>query len=158
MFSQVYSNHKWDSASQQTDIWTDNHLANYFVEWLKKQDDKEVSLVCQFVRETGKNEEIPLIKAIKTVFPNKFVKSTRTKKSQMLLKMCVQNMFGGENTLILEDYIHPDVDLELDYFLPEYKLAFEYQVKRIDLCEVNINRENNTIIVDIIIEKNQLKM
>ena len=107
----------------QTDICTENNLAKYFVEWLKKQNDKEISLVCQFVKE-GVLKQI-----LKDAFPNKFIKTltSNTKKSQYILKECIENIFA---TLILEEYRHPNVvNLELDYFLPEYNVAFEYQVE-----------------------------
>jgi hypothetical protein len=69
------------------------------------------------------------------------------KKTQLLLKSMLKIIFpqqGQKNYFfmflifveVLEEYRHPDIltslgtPLELDYFYPQYNLAFEFQVTR----------------------------
>ena len=55
------------------------------------------------------------------------VSSLGIKKSQYTLKSMLQSLFS--NYEIVEEYRHTDLEnLELDYYIPELKLAFEYQV------------------------------
>ena len=140
LLSQVYSNFKWDKLlfKQQSDIWNDDNLANYFVEWLKKQPENEISIFYQIISDMGKKGAFSLTQALQNAFPKyKWAKNVTlsAKKSQYILKEYLEKLFasGGENTLLLmEEYRHPDVDnLELDYFLPQYNLAFEYQVNKL---------------------------
>lgn len=50
-----------------------------------------------------------------------------SKKSQFTLKSMLSTLFPSQE--IIEEYRHSDLDnLELDYYIPELKLAFEYQV------------------------------
>lgn len=62
---------------------------------------------------------------------NKF-SNVSFKKSQSLIKSMLNSLFQGEE--VLEDYKHPDIIgssgkfMELDYFLPNFSLAIEYQV------------------------------
>ena len=50
------------------------------------------------------------------------------KKSQFTLKYMISKLFPSHE--IIEDYRVPELDFkELDYFLPELKIAFEYQVR-----------------------------
>ena len=120
LLSQIYPSFPWEKdkfAANQNKI-------NYFIEWLKKQNPREISLVCQFV----KNKEFSSL--FQTAFPLQW----RQKKSQYILKECIEKVFA--NALVLEEYRHPDANLELDYFLPEFKLAFEYQVYKLDMSIV----------------------
>ena len=128
LLSSQFSEHNWaKNRFEQSDIWTDKHLANLFIEWLKKQNYREISNICQFVKET-KNSNY-LTEALKIAFPSKM--NVNSKKSQYMLKNCIESIFSKENTLVLEEYRHPDViHLELDYFLPQYNIAFEYQVEK----------------------------
>ena len=49
------------------------------------------------------------------------------KKSQYLLKSMITTIFPKYE--IVEEYRNPELEmLELDYFIPELNLAFEYQV------------------------------
>ena len=147
MLVQVFPENNWDKSKFEypSEICMDKHLANYFVEWLKTQNDKEITTVCQYVKARG--EEDIITKALQAAFPSKW--RFISKKSQYMLKTCIQQLFAKENTLILEDHRYPDVDhLELDYFLPEYKLAFEYQVCLPSLIVVLtrcVSRGNSTI-------------
>ena len=66
-----------------------------------------------------------------------FGNSLKTKKSQYLLKSFLQDLFPQQE--IIEEYRHSDLDnLELDYYLPNLKLAFEYQV--ITIIKILINK------------------
>ena len=52
--------------------------------------------------------------------------SIGSKKSQFILKSKLTILFP--NNEIIEDYRHSDLDnLELDYYIPDLKIAFEYQ-------------------------------
>ena len=135
MLSNVFSEYNWDfqKFENQGNIWNDLELAKYFIDWLKTQNDSEISLICQFVKENGEQRDV-LTQNLKIAFPKKWLESpfSNTKKSQYLLKECIKTIFNKENTLVFEEYSHPDAEnLELDYFLPEFNLAFEYQVKRL---------------------------
>jgi hypothetical protein len=129
LLANTFPEFNWEikEFSQNSDIWADRHLANYFVEWLKKQAEKEKS---HFLQEIAKNEiTSPLIQLLKTEFPLYKWASTSGKKTQYVLKECLGMLFNKENTILLEEYKHPDIsNLELDYFFPQYNLAFEYQV------------------------------
>ena len=74
-----------------------------------------------------------VMKIVKNYYPDLDMKyftygnTLQTKKSQYTLKSILQDLFPDQE--ILEDYKHPDMNnLELDYYLPDLKLAFEYQV------------------------------
>ena len=126
----VYPDYK---SHLHSDIWTDENLANYFVEWLKKQPEREVGLVSQLVLE--KKSIYPLTQILRAAFPQyKWInsKALSSKKSQYVLKECIEKIFNKEKShlLLLEEYRHPDIsNLELDYYLPQQNLAFEYQVR-----------------------------
>ena len=130
LLSRVYPEFKWENQSF-VDVWTDEPLAKRIVEWLKKQSDTEISYVDRLVREMGKKGTFPLTQMLIAAFPQyKWVVSLPTtgKKSQYMLRQCLGKLFTSD-TVILEEYHHPDVaGLELDYFFPQYNLAFEYQV------------------------------
>jgi hypothetical protein len=66
--------------------------------------------------------------------PMKWTGKTKIAKSQELLARRVSSLFP--NTSVLLNYKHPNMEfsfsgkpMELDVFLPQYSLAFEYQVK-----------------------------
>ena len=47
---------------------------------------------------------------------------------------------------MLQDFRHPDIgNLEFDFYFPQYKLAFEYQVQSLNLQENNKNKGNSTL-------------
>ena len=129
LLAKVYPQFNWDSAHQNADIWHNKNLATYFVEWLKKQTNKEISIAEETIHSIA-TENSPLIQLLTTAFPKQKWLSRKTYKAQFFLKECIEAMFKGEeNVLILQEYKHPDIDgLELDYFLPQYNIAFEYQV------------------------------
>ena len=134
LLSTIYSDFKWNKQlfSSSKDIWTDDHLANYFVQWLKKQSNKEVVHVNQVIKEIRAGN-ILLTQLLSKAFSQyKWpISSSSIKKSQYMLKECIQNMFLNKEKdfVLLEEYKHPDIsNLELDYFLPQYNIAFEYQV------------------------------
>ena len=53
--------------------------------------------------------------------------SLGSKKSQYTLKSMITTLFP--NNEIVEEYRHADLDnLEFDYYIPDLKIAFEYQV------------------------------
>ena len=136
LLSNIYSDFKWNKqlfSSFSKDIWTDDYLANYFVQWLKKQSNKDVSQVHEIVMKKSNNASSPLKEFLATAFPEYkwSSKSQSGKKAQYMLKTCLENLFTSKDTVLLEEYRHPDVsNLELDFFFPQYKLAFEYQVKK----------------------------
>ena len=87
-------------------------------------------------------EVLPIVNAVypDANFELPKIKSNYVKRTQELLKTMLKTMFPekGKNNKklsiliysdILEEYQHPDISKkELDLFLPELKLAFEYQV------------------------------
>ena len=131
LLSTIYSDFKWNKQlfSSSKDIWTDDHLANYFVQWLKKQPKNETDLVNVIVTEKDPSGQKLLARLLKYAFRQyKWIYSLKSKKSQSMLKDYIQQLFTG---VLLEEYKHPDIaNLELDLFLPQYNIAFEYQVMK----------------------------
>ena len=135
LLSNIYSDFKWDKQSFQheSDIWNNDQLATYYVEWLKKQSKNEVSNVFKVLKAT-ETKSSPLTQLLQKTFPQYklAVGSGKTKKSQYMLKECIERLFisdKNKDIVLLEEYRHPDIsNLELDFFLPQYNLAFEYQV------------------------------
>ena len=152
LLSTIYSDFKWNkqlfSSAQQIekDIWTDDHLANSFVQWLKRQPEKELTSASQIVKNQMEIVSSSLVGHLETTFPQykwRYEEYKTGKKSQYELKECIEKLFiiGNKNKdiVLLEEYRHPDIsNLELDYFLPQYNIAFEYQVNKI-LCNSLIN-------------------
>ena len=153
LLSTIYSDFKWNkqlfSSSSSKDIWTDDHLANYFVQWLKKQPENQVLRVNQVIREMRLGYS-PLTQLLASQFvQHKWIiyPISKNKKSQYMLKECIQNLFLNKekDLVLLEEYKHPDIaNLELDYFLPQYNIAFEYQVS-LKVSKSYISRDNNII-------------
>lgn len=131
LLSLVYPDFHWNFQpfSQSLDIWKDEHLANYFVEYLKKQPENELFYVYKIIKEMGNKENQTLSHMLKYAFPKySWSTSLQSKKAQYTLKECLEQLFPNDNTM-LQEYKHPEIiQLELDYFFPQYKLAFEYQV------------------------------
>ena len=140
LLSSVYSDFKWEkllfSSQQTSDVWTDEGLANCLVRWLSKQSENETLYIRKVIQDMGISGAYPLTTLLKASFPqfkwiNNLPKSS--KKSQYMLKECIENLFVNKKKdfVLLTEYKHPDIsNLELDYFLPQYSIAFEYQVKR----------------------------
>ena len=144
LLSNIYSDFKWDkqlfSSSSFTDIWTDDHLANSFVQWLEKQPKKTILRVQQIILGMNNKGNYILKQLLSKSLPNYTWSGSltlTTKKSQYMLKECIENLFisdKNKDIVLLEEYRHPDIsNLELDYFLPQYNIAFEYQVNKIFL-------------------------
>ena len=72
------------------------------------------------------------MKIVKIFYPDLSLKNlsfgnTLTKKPQYILKSLLQELFPNEK--IIEEYKFNDLDnLQLDYYFPDLKLAFQYQV------------------------------
>lgn len=134
LLSVVYPEFKWnkDSFVQSNDIWNDEHLANYFVDYLKKQQENEVVYVNKVLKEMEYSANSILQQALKKEFPKYSWMTSlpaRSKKTQYMLKECISKIFSDEDTILLEEYSHPEVtNLQLDFFYPQFNLAFEYQV------------------------------
>ena len=139
LLSRVYPDFAWNAElfTSPKDVWNNDQFANNFVQWLKKQNEIEISLVNKIVKNRGNKEQNILIASHKAAFPKynwTNTLPTTSKKTQYLLKEYISSLF--KNATLLQEYIHPDFSkLELDYFFPEYKLAFEYQVNtKRNLC------------------------
>ena len=134
LLSSLYTAFQWDKQlSSSKNIWNDEHLANYFVEWLKKQTKTELLNVHTIVK-GARVENSSLINQLEIAFPSNTWKNSTfnlNKKSQYMLKECIEILFLTDNSNIelFENFKHPDIsNLELDYFIPQHNLAFEYQV------------------------------
>lgn len=152
LFMSIYPDYKWD-------VYKFNKLPNghikliqnspshqqEFIEYLIKQFNiKQTSdwylVTTDRIMEVITMDLSTLMKLVKKHYPdldmNYFSHSHSlvTKKAQYLLKSMLKELFPNQE--ILEDYRHPDLDyLELDYYLPDLKLAFEYQVIIIMIIE-----------------------
>ena len=134
LLSQIYPEFKWDSqlfSQQESDIWSTQSIANYLIEYLKNQSPTEISNVNHIVKKINKTNY--LLSRLQFTFPefNWAKISAIGRKSQYLLKEFIERLFkNSQDFVLLEEYKHPDIsNLELDYFLPNFKLGFEYQVK-----------------------------
>ena len=134
MLPQVFPQYKWETtlfSQLESDIWTNERLANSFVEWLKKQPENEISQVAKVVK-NKKQKNVLLPQLLQSAFPKYSWINTvgiPGKRTQYILKQYLDILFpGNQNSEMLEEYKHPEMNLELDYFFPQYKLAFEYQV------------------------------
>ena len=126
LLSRVYPDFQFNKDLAPSSIWTDEHLAKCFVEYLKKQPDIEVFYVHKVFKSMKNKEHSILPLLLKQSFPQYTWTSIRGKKSQYMLKECLENIF--KNTEVFEEFRHPDSILELDYYFPDHKIAFEYQV------------------------------
>ena len=128
LLSRVYSDFHWENPlSQHTDIWKDENCAGYFVEWLKKQPETEIFYSHKVVEEMGYKQSFPLVQMLKTSFPKYNFLPTTAKKSQYVLKECLDEL--ELDSELVEKYKPPQIpNLELDYFYPKLNLAFEFQV------------------------------
>ena len=137
LLSNIYSDFKWDKQlfQNESDIWNNDHLANYFVQWLTKQPENEIASAHIIIKSSSHNGSSPLVVLLTRMFSQykwHYTVSKSGKKSQFLLKECIERLFISDNIVLLEEYRHPDIsNLELDYFLPQYNIAFEYQVNKI---------------------------
>ena len=136
LISSVYPEFK---ANSEVDIWTNETLGKYFVEYLKKQKSiNEISFVYRQIRDLNLKEAMPLTRLLMEAFPQyKWIPSFSAvgKRAQYVLKESLNALFSGEKSVLLEEYRHPDIEnLELDYFFPQYNLAIEYQVESVLYC------------------------
>lgn len=123
LLSRVFSENKWEKFSHKS-IWTDEALASYYVQKLAVD---EAQFLHHTIKKMGVKGNSILVQLLKNAFPEySWSISKIGKKTQYILKECLENILKGEQ---LEEYKHPEItNLELDYFYPQYKLAFEYQV------------------------------
>ena len=133
LLSYIYPDSKMESKISHRDIWIDEGLSNYFIEWLKKQSKSVIRHLNQVMKAIESRSLLPLTQLLKTTFPDyNWTFVYKSKKAQYALKACLQQLFNNEDNkdiVLLEEYRHPDIsNLELDYFLPQYNIAFEYQV------------------------------
>ena len=147
LFQTIFPEFSWDKFKFKYVPWgyrnsllKDVEEQKDFVKYLeKKLGIKETSDWYLITHDQIKNfvsvniSDVMLI--VKKYYPDlnmKYFKLGNTlgsKKSQYTLKSMLQIIF--ENYEIVEEYRHTDLEnLELDYYIPELKLAFEYQVTR----------------------------
>ena len=121
--------------SQNSNIWKDETCANYVVERLVKQqpNENEVAYLQKMIKHMDYKGNHVLTQLLKDAFPHYNWSNSLAsvgKKAQYTLKECIGKLFTGDNSVMVEEYKHPEMShLELDYFFPQYNLAFEYQVK-----------------------------
>ena len=135
----VYPEFSWDSqkfSQQNGDIWTNPSIANSLVQWLKKQPKNEIIYIFRAVKREHAEGFTPLTSALNAAFlQHRWIEgaSKMTRKSRLVLRDCIEKLFINKEKdfVLLEDYKHPDIEtLELDLFLPQYNIAFEYQVMK----------------------------
>ena len=145
MFQTIYPEHKWDiykflqvPQGYKKKLLEDSSTQKEFVHYLEKKFN--ITQTSDWYRVTtnqlSKVISIKLSTAmgiVKNFYPELNIKNfqlgntLKTKKSQYTLKSMIRDLFPNQE--IVEDYRHADLDnLELDYYLPDLKLAFEYQV------------------------------
>ena len=139
LLSSIYPEFKWEPklfSQQESGIWNNESLSKVFVEWLKKQTKQEVSYTNHLIKDMKIGSNL-LTQLLTATFPQfKWiisVTSPSSKKSQYMLKECIVKLFSDDKKepVLLEEYKHPDIaNIELDYFLPQYNIAFEYQVMK----------------------------
>ena len=133
LLSAIYPQIKWNKNSLlEANIWNNENLANYFVSWLKQQKQTEITRARLAVKNLA-TETNYLVQQLSNAFPHLswlMATSSQSKKTQYKLKECIEKLLiVQKDAVLLEEYRHPDIsNLELDYFLPQYNLAFEYQV------------------------------
>ena len=100
LLSQVYSEHKWFPAKfvDSSSIWENEHLAKYFIDWLKNEPE-----ALKYLHKYISNMEIygdMLLPLLFQAFPNyRWGKSSYyVKKSQYVLNECLQTMFPTEGS------------------------------------------------------------
>ena len=145
MFQTIYPEHKWDlyqfltvPQGHASKLLENPVYQKEFVDYLEKKFNiKQTSdwyrITKNQIREVIHLNLSTVMSIVKNFYPElnlknfEFGKSLTAKKSQYTLKSMINELFPNEE--ILEDYRHADLDyLELDYYLPNLKLAFEYQV------------------------------
>lgn len=139
LLSTLYPSVDWNNILLNNgNIWEEEDVARYYVNYLKKkqkEDIKELEYLNKFIiskRIKNSNSNI-LTTVLSQEFPEfkwSISSFSNLKKSQYYLKESLHTLFQGED--ILEEYRHPDLlskyPLELDFFIPKYNIAFEYQV------------------------------
>ena len=145
MFQSIFPEYQWDifqfnkipkqykkllneSLSEQQDFV--KYLENNFQ--IKKLSDWYL-INSQEIKKIISMSLIDVMTIVKKIYPelnlNYFYleNSKKSKKSQYVLKSLLKNLFVDQE--IVEEYRNSDFDyLELDYYIPQLKLAFEYQV------------------------------
>ena len=117
---------------------TDINVQKDFVKYLEKKfgitDAKDWYLVNEMqIRSVISMKISEVMEIVKKFYPDlnlnnfQFGNPLGSKKSQYTLKSMLNILFPDQE--IVEEYRHTDLEnLELDYYLPQLKIAFEYQV------------------------------
>ena len=145
MFQTIYPEHKWDlynfvqvPQGHVKQIMENPSEQKEFVKYLEKKFNiKQTSdwylVTSKQLREIVSIDLSTLMNIVRNIYPDinpkniQFGSNLKLKKSQYILKSMIHELFPNQE--IMEDYRHVDLDnLELDYYLPDLKLAFEYQV------------------------------
>ena len=161
LVARVYPDFNWNISqfSQNYDIWTDENLANYFMSWLQKQPESDVYDVHKIIKSMAIKGDFPLALMLKNTFPNLYWPTTisaKGKKSQSMLKESLEKIFTDKDTVLLEEYKHPDFMLannyllELDLFYPQFNLAFEFQVSKINKGR-KLKKQRGNNILDMLV-------
>ena len=144
MFSTIYPEKEWDKyqynkvpKGYRELLNTSKYHQKQFVEYLeKKLNIKKTSdwylITYNQIQEIIKMKLTDVMNIVKLYYPDLNLKQFKdgnplgSKKSQYILKSMLQTLFPEQE--IVEEYRHSSLsNLELDYYLPQLKLAFEYQ-------------------------------
>ena len=148
LFQSIYPEYEWDKYQFEQlphgflKLLNENPASQKdFVEYLEKKFNIKETSDWYLISTEQLNKVISMklsdaMSIVKQYYPMLEIKNfefkagntMKTKKSQYILKSMIKSLFPHQE--ILEDYRSVDLDyLELDYYLPNLKLAFEYQVR-----------------------------
>ena len=94
-----YPDNDWKFSTTIGDIWNDETVANFFVEWLQKQEQEVVFYVHRLIKNMNTKGVHSLTQKLAIAFPSFHwgdAPSVHLKRSQAILKECIQSLFKGE--------------------------------------------------------------
>ena len=140
MFQTIYPEHKWDiykflqvPQGYKKKLLEDSSTQKEFVHYLEKKfnitkTSDWYSITHQHLKQILKINISTAMGIVKNFYPELNIKNFQSTKSTLFaLKSALYKLFPNQE--IVEDYRLVNLDnLELDYYLPNLKLAFKCQV------------------------------
>ena len=101
LMASIYPQYQWNQSNfvhPQVGIWKDKELANYYIEWLKKNSSpKELQYLQVITDKREPQKEDVLMNMLSQVSPQFDVNAKKgSKKSQLMLKETLNLLFYGE--------------------------------------------------------------